>query len=586
MAEKKIKKIKLSDEQVYDIDAKYWDGHLYSDLGRAIKFIGEATTTAPTAGTYVKAKAGNTTYYIAQTTTGTATERAAEKGDVFIITSSGKEYICTTAGVSTASAWTVLGDENTYASKAAAGKAGTYTSTAPSTNATGEAGAQTATGTATVTYKKSATATGSKGAATITSTEGGAVSIAYTPEGTISAVSAASHSHTVNVTKATVNNNVTGTATGNAGEHSHTINSHTHGDNVTVVTGVTAAALGGTTSFNTDAIKSASLATDTATTPTFSFNTDAIKSASLNGTTTFNTDAIKDVTLSASTVTSDGPKYIESVTHTAASLTGDTSFVKSITAWSGGSLTGTKTFNTDAIKSIGGTKNYGFSASQSNIMTAPAVSEDGVLSWTLKSAGTQDAHTGTAASKASVGFTAATATITGGSVGISGGGITPVTKYMKRAVTAASTGTVGITTTAATKAGIKVTTTAATKGTVTLSGGVASGTASVAGAKSAATLTSSTVADHNHTLTNSTLEYVSSATLSKAGAISVTPTFTGTSVTLTQAAHTHNVTIADHTHSITLTDTTITGTAAVAVSGHTHTLSNHTHNVTIPNCAA
>ena len=104
MAEKKIKKIKLSDEQVYDIDAKYWDGHLYSDLGRAIKFIGEATTTAPTAGTYVKANAGNTTYYIAQTTTGTATERAAEKGDVFIITSSGKEYICTTAGVSTASA--------------------------------------------------------------------------------------------------------------------------------------------------------------------------------------------------------------------------------------------------------------------------------------------------------------------------------------------------------------------------------------------------------------------------------------------------------------------------------------------------
>ena len=36
-----------------------------------------------------------------------------------------------------------------------------------------------------------------------------------------------------------------------------------------------------------------------------------------------------------------------------------------------------------------------------------------------------------------------------------------------------------------------------------------------------------------------------------------------------------------HTHSITLTDTSITGTAAVAVSSHTHDLGNHTHSTTI-----
>ncbi len=56
--------------------------------------------------------------------------------------------------------------------------------------------------------------------------------------------------------------------------------------------------------------------------------------------------------------------------------------VKAVTGYSsfsGGSLTGTKTFNTDAIKSIGGTKNYGFSASTSNVMYSPTVS-NGVLS--------------------------------------------------------------------------------------------------------------------------------------------------------------------------------------------------------------
>lgn len=56
--------------------------------------------------------------------------------------------------------------------------------------------------------------------------------------------------------------------------------------------------------------------------------------ASLTGTKTFNTDAIKDITLSASTTNTDGPAYVESVTHTAATLGG------------------TKTFNTDAIKSV------------------------------------------------------------------------------------------------------------------------------------------------------------------------------------------------------------------------------------------
>lgn len=83
--------------------------------------------------------------------------------------------------------------------------------------------------------------------------------------------------------------------------------------------------------------------------------------------------------------------------------------VKAVTGYSsfsGGSLTGTKTFNTDAIKSIGGTKNYGFSTSTSNVMYSPTVT-NGVLSWSVTSASTQDAHTGTLASTGTVGFTAA-----------------------------------------------------------------------------------------------------------------------------------------------------------------------------------
>ena len=235
--------------------------------------------------------------------------------------------------------------------------------------------------------------------------------------------------------------------------------------------------------------------------------------ASLTGTKTFNTDAIKSVTLSASDTSTDGPVYVQSISGSAPSLGGTKTFVTSVTtgsgsltaydaatggtekvangtripvitslsksgytpagsvtlnngtapsmgsattkylsasasgtavgangtgsvapsghthtvtvsgttgassgtavkavtgysSFSGGSLGGTTTFNTDAIKSVGGTKNYGFSSSTTNIMRAPSVSE-GVLKWSTASASTQDAHTGTAASTGTVSFTAA-----------------------------------------------------------------------------------------------------------------------------------------------------------------------------------
>jgi hypothetical protein len=79
-------------------------------------------------------------------------------------------------------------------------------------------------------------------------------------------------------------------------------------------------------------------------------------------------------------VAPSGHTHTVTVSGTTGANSGDA--VKAVTGYSsfsGGSLTGTKTFNTDAIKSVGGTKNYGFSASTSNVMYSPTVS-NGVLS--------------------------------------------------------------------------------------------------------------------------------------------------------------------------------------------------------------
>lgn len=172
----------------------------------------------------------------------------------------------------------------------------------------------------------------------------------------------------------------------------------------------TAPTLGETTTFNTDAIKTAVLSTSTTT------STGAIKyvesvthtAASLKGTTTFNTDAIKDVTLSASTTSSDGPSYVESITYTAASLGGTKTFVTGYNGFSGGS---------GALESYdaetNGTKKV------ANGKRIPYISG---LTYTPASLG--NASTGT--------------------VGISGGSYNGTTKYMKVSTTNADTGTVSI----------------------------------------------------------------------------------------------------------------------------------------------
>ena len=441
---------------------------------------------------------------------------------------------------------------------------GTYTSAGPSSNATGSAGGETIT-------------TSSAGSQTATGT-------AKIDNHTISA-----HSHTVNA--ATTNANT------DAIKDIGLTPSDTTTDGPKYVQEVS---LGGTKTFNTDAIKDVTLsASDTS-------SDGPAYISSVSG--TFNTDAIKNVTLSASETSTDGPAFVESISGDAPRLGGTKTFVTGYGSFSGGSgaftpttrymkvtttatsaadkgtvtLSGgscTGTFNTGAIKSISGTKNYGFSSSTSNVMSAPTVDANGVLSWSVSSASTQDAHTGDAASTASVSYTAPTlggttsflttavksatlsasttstdgpkyiqeathshtgaslGTASTGTVSLEGGEYTATIKYMKRTTTAASTASVSKTTKY-----MKHTNTSASTGTVSIS---------------------PTTKYMKHTTTAASKTAVmTSATLSTAGGTTLTHTGTGTTTVPVTVA------VGDHTHTVT-------------TSNHTHTLGNHTHNTTL-----
>lgn len=234
------------------------------------------------------------------------------------------------------------------------------------------------------------------------------------------------------------------------------------------------------------------------------------------GTITMTHDAIKSVSLSASTTSTDGPQYVQSITHTAASLGGDTTFVKDAIA--SVSLGGTTSFNTDAIKSasLTGTTTFNTDAYKASVDSTTLV---------LTPAATSDVGISTsAATKKSV--TISTTAATKGTVTINGGGITPVTRYMKPAGTKAS-----------------------------VSG-------SFAGTKASIT----------HTVTQPTF---SGSFNSK----NVTGTIGG-SQTVNDHTHTY-LELQEHTHDISLTATAVTGSASAAMVEHTHkvTLGSHSHSL-------
>lgn len=435
IVEPKIKRINLADGE-HEIQAKYLDdgsgnAKSWEDITNLVQagFEIEVVTTLPTitAANYNDYRNKLLLKQDASASAGTYLEYVAYKTSGETPTY-GLEQIGSTQT-----------DLTNYVQK------GTYTTGAPSTNATGAvSGAGTvtsstvagyvATGTATVVYKKSATVTSSAGGATVQGSNftftgtTATLEIPYKPAGSIGgSYTLSTHNHTVTKSTATVLVGVK-------------VSSST-----TVVTGY----------------------------PNFSGGSKA-----------------------ADTFTPNKPAVI------------DTS------KFSGGSLS---------------TKNYGFSASTSQVMSAPTVSGSGVLSWSESNAGTQDVLT--PASLASGFYTAGT------TASFSEGAFTSA------ALGAASTASV------ATGVGANGTTTVLTN--VSLAD---SGSATIQGSNFSFTGTQATL----------TVDYVPTGSIGGSQTISA------------------------HTHGITLSDTTVVAAAGVNILGHahtvgvaahTHSLSNHTHAV-------
>ena len=361
---------------------------------------------------------------------------------------------------------------------------------------TESAGEQVATGSATISYMKSAEATGTAGAGVEANTgeAGGATingssfgfsgteetitlsgtlptlsKVSVTPAGTIGgSVSVADHTHSINPTIKTLTY-VSGTAsaTGEVADHTHTV----------------------------------SLATDSVT-----YVSDVDESTG-------------DV--AAHTHTLDASK---------------------VTDWNAGSA---------SLSS----KNFGFSASTSNIMSAPTVSTDGVLSWTTVNAASQDVLSFTAPSLT---FTAGTITA-GGAHSHTIGKATKSFNYATGAVTNVSSA-----------GGHSHSIDAATTSQLDVVTGV-----SVTGAAGSHTINGS-----SFSFTGDALVFtpaLSTTAVSVSGKYKPAGSITGT-IKLPEHSHSYTAPSA-HTHSITLTSTQVTGSASVAVSSHTHSIAAHTHTI-------
>lgn len=453
-------------------------------LTAAMHFVGaaESATSTPSAGNYIKARistaSSNNFKIIRLTTSGTATEIAAALGDVF--SDGTKEYVCTTAGLynSTASSsnmFTLLGDEGSYAlnsiSVTGTGElsgGGTLTQDRTITHKTHTAVSLTSSG------AKVVVALASNDYGHLTSASQKTISShSYTPAGTNStsavtlsggatkklattSITGVSGSTTASKASAGTAKDVAkaGTAvvygTADKASTETTVGNANVGEAVTVVTGASG-------TFVTSAINSAKLQVADSSTGTYA---DAQPQAVVTaiGTTQFNTDAIKSASLDISTTTSSGDgrtPYVSAVSGTfvTSAISGASTTLSSANSTSDGaiqyndgtfstaaSLGGTKTFNTNAIKSA--------SSSLSSVTT----SATGTVQYATGGFSTAAALTGTK--------TFATS------------GVTATYNANDEALefSAAGTGTVGFTAPVLSTAYMKVTTstTAADTGTVTL----------------------------------------------------------------------------------------------------------------------
>lgn len=281
--------------------------------------------------------------------------------------------------------------------------------------------------------------------------------------------------------------------------------------------------------------------------------------ASLTGTTTFNTDAIKSVTLSASDTSTDGPAYVTSISGNAPSLGGTKTFVTGVTAGSG---------SLSAYDSASGTTQT--VANGTRIPFITSLFKNGYTP-----AGSVTLNNGTAPS---MNFNTGTSTDTPYISSITGGSaVSKTTKYMKFS------------------AGTTPVSSATFSGSAVTSGGASTTTTSSAGAGTASQSTGSATPTFTGIEVNTSEAYPDSDsalqtqyTVQGAGTDNVStgsaiPTFTGSSVTSGAPSGTITV-IKGYYQEGTLT----LSTAEVASNIHTHnvtakgSISSHTHTYTAP----
>lgn len=357
-----IKQIQLSDG-AHDIDAKYWNGHEWSELGNPLRFLGAAQSEVPTAGRYVTASiktsptGSSNLVYIPVTTEGEPTEISAEKGDVFVIASSGLEFLCTTAGTGAEAEWTSLGDETNFQQ---VGK--TLQTSTPSTNESGLGGA--------------INTTVNAGTLAVTGNATGKVEYKYSQAFAGTGMGGASEE---------ANTGSAGAATINGSSFGFSGTAWDYNEDVTV-TGI---------AFDDHAARTLTLG-GTISVPKHSHTVTAPTSSvwgfasNENNLTTAHEGHTHDISID----THDHGAAVDA---------------SKITDYTAPSMTAIN-FTPNTLQTLT-TKNYGFNGAINNVMHSATVSTSGVLSWSVANAGAQDVLSeGTQASLAGGVFSAGTLT--------------------------------------------------------------------------------------------------------------------------------------------------------------------------------
>ena len=309
------------------------------------------------------ASASNEGFTYKVITAGTYASQSAKVGDVFV--SNGSSWVLIPAGDTDSDTWRNIKVNGTQLLGTGISTGAVNFKNGSNVTITGSGNDITisADDAASTTHTHKYTPSGSVSLGSNTTASGGVAYVA-----SVSGTSASGSGTTKYLHKTTTN------AAPNAHTHTVTVSGTTGANSGTAVSAVTGVAADGTATVNKNAIKAVELsASATSTDGPAYVQSVTHTAASLTGTKTFNTNAIKSVSLSASETSTDGPKYIQDVTHTAASLTGTKTFntdaIKGVTlsasetstdgptyvesvTHTAASLTGTKTFNTDAIKAV------------------------------------------------------------------------------------------------------------------------------------------------------------------------------------------------------------------------------------------